>query len=134
MRDHTEPIIVTDVDLERLRAVIDQHATAVAEALESELHRARIVPRHEVPADVVTMNSEVVYEDCATGARRTVRVVYPRDADPATGRISVVAPIGAALLGLSVGQAIEWRVPGGHRRLRVVAIGYQPEAAGELER
>jgi regulator of nucleoside diphosphate kinase len=68
------------------------------------------------------MNSEVVYEDCETSATRTVRVVYPKDADAVQGRISVLAPIGSALLGLRVGQSITWRVPNGTKRLRVVEV------------
>lgn len=127
--DHVH-IIVTDLDLERLRPVIDTHSTATAQSLEEELQRATIVARADVPADVVTMNSDVVYEDCATGVRRAVRVVYPKDADAGAGRVSVLAPIGAALLGLRVGQEIEWRVPAGTRRVRVVDVTYQPEASG----
>jgi regulator of nucleoside diphosphate kinase len=126
------PIIVTDTDLARLRPVLDSTHGDAATALEEELQRAAIVPHADVPADVVTMNSEVVYEDCATGVRRDVRVVYPKDADARAGRVSVLAPIGAALLGLRVGQEIEWHVPGGTRRVRVVAVRYQPEAAARL--
>src|SRR5688572_32839270 len=125
-------IIITNVDRERLLPVLDGHDAATGEPLDAELHRAVIVDQHAVPADVVTMNSEVVYEDCATGARRTVRVVYPKDADASAGRVSVLAPIGSALLGLRVGQAIDWRVPGGVKRIRVAEIRYQPEAAGDL--
>lgn len=126
----THPLIVTDVDLERLRAVVEQHDVPAAELLDGELHRATIVPRAAVPADVVTMNSDVVYED-DSGTRRTVRVVYPRDADGERGWVSVLAPIGSALLGLRVGQHIDWRLPAGPRRLRVVDVPYQPEAAGD---
>lgn len=125
------PILITDADLERLRPVLDANDTPLSEALDSELQRAIVVRQREVPPDVVTMNSDVVYEDCATGVRRTVRVVYPKDADAAAGRVSVLAPIGAALLGLHVGQEIEWRVPTGTKRIRVIEIPYQPEAAGD---
>src|SRR5688572_3173638 len=132
LRTTSDHIIVTDTDLERLRPVIDTSSSAISQSLEDELHRATVVRQAEVPADVVTMNSDVVYEDCATGARRAVRVVYPKDADAGAGRVSVLAPIGAALLGLHVGQAIDWRVPGGVKRIRVAEIRYQPEAAGDL--
>lgn len=125
-------IIVTDLDLQRLRTVLDHHDVPTAEALDAELHRAVVVPQREVPADVVTMNSDVIYEDESTGARRTVRVVYPRDADAGRGWVSVLAPIGSALLGLRVGQHIDWNVPAGRRRLRIVEVPYQPEAAGDL--
>jgi regulator of nucleoside diphosphate kinase len=130
----TQKLIITDVDLARLQPVIDQHAEAGAQ-LEDELTRAQIVAQAAVPRDVVTMNSTVVYEDSATGTRRTVTVVFPRDADPASGRISILAPIGTALLGMSAGQSLTWRLP--NRRtttVRVLDVTYQPEAAGDLNR
>ena len=105
-------LIITDIDRDRLLPVLDQHDSAASESLDAELHRAVIVKQSAIPADVVTMNTEVVYEDEATGARRTVRVVYPKDADATAGRVSVLAPIGTALLGLRAGQAIAWQTPG----------------------
>jgi regulator of nucleoside diphosphate kinase len=123
-------LIITDRDLARLRQVIDLHDTPMAEQLDSELQRATVVDSRAVPPTVVTMHSEVVYEDCATGERRTVAVVFPHEADAGRGKVSVLAPIGSALIGLSVGQEIEWRVPGGRKRVRVVEIRYQPEASG----
>jgi regulator of nucleoside diphosphate kinase len=131
---HPSPIIVTDADLARLRPVLDSAPAAAAEALEEELQRATVVASGDVPADVVTMNSEVVFEDCATGARKQVRVVYPREADAGAGKVSVLAPMGAALLGLRVGQEIEWPVAGRTRRVRLVEVRYQPEAAGDHTR
>lgn len=134
MRALTPEITITDVDLQRLRPVLDSHDTPAAASLEAELERARVVEQRAVPADVVTMNSDVVYEDCESGVRRTVRVVYPRDADASRGWVSVLAPIGAALLGLRVGQVIEWPVPAGTRLVRVVELRYQPEANGDFDR
>jgi regulator of nucleoside diphosphate kinase len=133
MRKHEQDIIITNTDLQRLLPMLDQHALA-SESLETELHRAVIVDQRAVPADVVTMNSEVVYEDCETFARRRVRVVYPKDADATRGLVSVLAPIGSALLGLRVNQSIEWPVPSGTKRIRVVEIHYQPEACGDFDR
>jgi regulator of nucleoside diphosphate kinase len=133
MRNIEQDITITDFDLQRLLPVIDHHDSAVARSLETELDRANIVSQRAVPADVVTMNSEVVYEDVATFEKRTVRVVFPKDADANRGRISVLAPIGSALLGLRVGQSIEWPVPTGLKRIRVVEIRYQPEACGDFE-
>lgn len=127
-------LIITSQDLSRLLPMLDQHDTPAAEQLEGELQRAVIVEQRDAPPDVVTMDSELVYEDLDTGARRTVRVVYPKDADAARGWISVLAPIGSALLGMRVGQEIEWRLPSGKRRIKVVEIRYQPEAAGEFDR
>jgi regulator of nucleoside diphosphate kinase len=122
--------VITDLDLQRLLPILER-ANDV-DALDWELHRATIVPHDTVSADVVTMNSDVVYEDCATGARRTVRLVYPQNADASRGHISVLAPIGSALLGLKVGQLIQWELPSGMRSVFVVEIRYQPEANGDF--
>lgn len=128
--DHV--LVITDHDLQRLLPILEQSNTPASELLDGELHRATIVEQREVSPDVVTMNSEVVYEDFATGLRRTVRLVYPRDADASRGWVSVLAPIGSALLGLTVGQAIEWQLPSGRKQVFVVEIRYQPEARGDF--
>ncbi len=130
-------IIVTETDLERLQRTIEQHGggrnAELAELLEQELARADVTSAQDVPPDVVTMNSTVVFEDEDTGSRREVTLCYPRDARSDEGRISVLAPIGSALIGLSVGQSIQWPVPGGRTKtLRIVAVPYQPEAAGHF--
>ena len=122
-------IIVNELDFSRLTRLLEQH-DASGNALEAELGRAILVRPSAVPKDVVTMNSDVEYEDEDTSTRRVVRIVYPRDADAERGRVSVLAPIGSALLGLRIGQSIRWPLPDGPRRLRVLAIPYQPEAAG----
>jgi regulator of nucleoside diphosphate kinase len=130
--DHHD-IIITDVDMQRLQPVLEQNDSAASDTLDTELRRAHVVDQRAVPADVVTMNSELVYEDCDTGVRRTVKIVYPSKADASKGHISVLAPIGSALLGLRVGQRIEWEVPTGRKRVRVVELRYQPEASGDFE-
>lgn len=127
----TPTIVVTDQDYDRLQRIIDGHDTANAERLDAELARAQVVSRGDVPEDVVTMNSDVVYEDTSSGNQRRVRVVYPQDADVERGWVSVLAPLGSALLGLRVGQVIDWRMPSGIRRLRIAAVPYQPEASGD---
>ena len=134
MRNLEHDIIITNTDLQRLMPVLDHYDTPAAESLEAELHRAIVVEQSAVPADVVTMNSEVVYEDCETFTQRTVRIVYPQDADATLGHVSVLAPIGSALLGLRVNQTIEWRVPSGIKRIRVLEVRYQPEACGDFDR
>lgn len=118
-------IIIAIEDRERLRRLVDASDSEVAELLDTEIERARAVPRREVPGDVVTMDSELEYLDTASGQRRRVRLVYPPDANAEEGRVSVLAPLGCALLGLSVGQEIDWRMPGGRRSLRVVAVSQQ---------
>jgi regulator of nucleoside diphosphate kinase len=128
--DHV--IVITNHDLQRLLPILEQSDTPESDLLDWELHRATIVEQRNVSPDVVTMNSEVVYEDFATGARRTVRLVYPKDADASRGWISVLAPIGSALLGLRVGQEIEWQLPTERKRLFVVEIRYQPESRGDF--
>lgn len=106
-------------DLNRLRAYAP---------LRRELERALVVSSAAVPGDVATMNSRVRYADETDGARRTVSLVFPSRADAAKGKVSVLAPVGAALLGLSEGQSIEWEFPdGSRRRLRLEQVVYQPE-------
>lgn len=119
-------LIVTDRDFARLRT-LPPHAQ-----LQHELDRAIVVSSEAVPPDVVTMNSHVLYVDEATGERRAVKIVYPEKADAHRGRISVLAPVGAALFGMSRGQSIEWEFPGGRRRLRVEEVIYQPESSRQV--
>lgn len=115
-------LIVTQAD-HALLSLLGPHAE-----LQRELARAIVVSSEALPADVVTMNSTVVYRDEAAEAQRVVKIVYPRDADAARGRISVLSPVGTALLGLSVGQSIEWEFPDGScRTLRVKEVLDQPE-------
>jgi regulator of nucleoside diphosphate kinase len=122
-------IVVTSTDLERLRTLIDSTAGDQAELLDADLLRAEVVEPTQVKPDVVTMNSRVVYRDEDTRETREVTLVYPQDALMEQGRISVLAPVGAALLGLSVGQEIEWQQPGGkHKRLSILSVD-QPQAA-----
>lgn len=121
-------LIITDTDLRLLR-MLKPH-----DELQQELERAIVVSSEAVPRDVVTMNSRVLYVDETTGERRLVQIVYPEEADAGAGKVSVLAPVGAALLGLSVGQAIEWDFPDGStRRLRVEDVSYQPESAGRRD-
>lgn len=126
-------ITVTRQDFERLQGLIGTQAgkahRRIAEQLETELDRARVVAPEDVPDDVVTMDSTVVFVD-QQGARREVDLVFPEEAAP--GRLSVLSPMGAALLGLSVGDSIEWPMPDGTMAtLEVVEVIYQPEDAGD---
>jgi regulator of nucleoside diphosphate kinase len=133
MADDLPPIHLTQGDMDRLLQLVDAYPGKRFEQLERELLRAHVVRRQEIPADIVTMDSRVVFEDEGTGERREVTLVYPGKADIDAGRISVLTPVGTALLGLRVGQSIDWELPGGgRRRYRIAAVPYQPEAAGEV--
>lgn len=118
------PIIVATEDRDRLLdLIVGARANQVAEQLEAELERAQVIPLSLVPEDVVVMNSALEYEVVATHQRRRLSLVYPHDAESNAGRVSVLAPLGCALpLGLRVGQAIAWQMPGGLRSLRVLSV------------
>jgi regulator of nucleoside diphosphate kinase len=119
-----DPIHITEHDRTRLSEL----PATVSPAPERE--HAYVLPWELSPHDVVTMNSTVVYEDETTGQRRTITIVHHRHADVAQGRVSALAPVGHALLGLAVGESIDWPFPDGKtRRLRVIEVVYQPEAA-----
>ena len=131
-------IYVTSDDRKRLQALLSRPTEAMdrddVSGLVGEVQRAVVVPASEIPPDVITMNTRARLIDLDQRTTLDYTVVYPEDADFAAGRISVVAPIGAAMLGYRVGDEIEWVVPSGPRRLRVEAILYQPEAAGDFSR
>jgi regulator of nucleoside diphosphate kinase len=121
----TPHITISDRDHARLLRYVDGRARDL-ERLEAELARAEVVPAALLPLDVVTMGSRVVYEDTNSGVRRVVSIVFPDSANVAEGRVSVLAPIGSALIGLRVGDAIDWELPNRrHTRLRVVALEHQ---------
>ena len=125
---HDRSIIVTDRDFAMLR-LLHEHGHLV-----SELARADVVESRDVPPDVVTMNSRVVFEDVTSGKTTEVTIVFPHDADVARGKVSVLAPVGTALLGLAEGDSIVWPFPDGSSRcLRVVAVTFQPEAEGSRD-
>jgi regulator of nucleoside diphosphate kinase len=125
-------IYLTQNDMDRLLELVEAYPGKRFEHLEGELLRAHVVPRDEMPKDVVTMNSRVIFENETTGERREITLVYPGSADIDAGKVSVLVPIGTALLGLRVGQSIDWQLPGGERqRYRIVGVPYQPQAADE---
>ena len=129
------PIYLTQNDLDRLLDLLEAYNTGSGgrrfEALERELVRAVVMPHEKIPNDVVTMNSRVLFENEKTGERREISLVYPGSANIDAGKVSILVPIGTALLGLRVGQSIDWELPSGElARYRVIAVPYQPEAAG----
>ncbi|WP_312985677.1 nucleoside diphosphate kinase regulator [Atlantibacter sp.] len=131
-------IIINDLDAERIDRLLEQPAFAslpVADALNEELDRAQMCRPEEMPADVVTMNSKVRFRDLATNEEYIRTLVYPNQVRDSTEELSVMAPVGAALLGLRVGNAIHWKLPNGNEtHLEVLELLYQPEAAGEYLR
>ena len=110
-------LLLTGADFARLMALHPD------ERLRAELDRALVVAPGALPAGIVTMNSDVRYRDEFAGVSRRIRVVYPEEADAGQGKVSVLAPVGAALIGLEVGQHIDWEFPSGEvRRLRVEEV------------
>ena len=123
-------ITVSRLDVARLEALLATAHGEVAEGLEEELLRATVVAPEAMPADVVTMNSRIRCREQARGREMSLTLVYPQDNGPE--RVSILAPVGAALLGLSVGQSIDWPAPNGKiLKLEILAVKYQPEANGE---
>jgi regulator of nucleoside diphosphate kinase len=129
-------IYITDYDLTRLKELLHvgisfaERDRELLEALKAELDRGHIVEPAAIPHDVVTMNSRVRLTDVETNEDQVYTVVFPSDANLDQGKISILAPIGTAILGYRVGDTVEWRVPGGIKKLRIKEILYQPEAAG----
>ncbi len=129
-------IFITEADLVELRAMIDRARrngdNLYLAHLQAELKRARIVPGEDVPRDVVTMNSKVLLYDLDTRERELFTLVYPWDADADNYRISVLAPVGTAMIGCRVGDVIKWPIPAGTGRFRIEELIYQPEREGLL--
>jgi regulator of nucleoside diphosphate kinase len=131
-------IIVTAEDHRQLEALLASTAVRLIygsdrlDELQTELGRAEIVSPDDVPSDVVTMNSTVSLRDLATHEVDTYTLVFPERADIANHKLSVLAPIGTAILGYRVGDEFRWRVPQGWRKLKIEQIIYQPERDGAL--
>jgi regulator of nucleoside diphosphate kinase len=125
MRDR--PIVITQTDAARLRNLLAARAWGERDhdhlhELESELERARIADADDVPADVISIYTRVQVLDLESGDRSELTLVLPRESDARAGRISVLAPLGTALLGYRAGDEVEWRMPGGLRRMRVESV------------
>jgi len=131
-------IYITEFDrsrLEELIAVAEEfggHDRNDLESLAGELEQAEVVLSKDMPPDVVTMNSKVVLRDLDTSEKMTCVLVFPKDANIDAGAISVLAPVGTAILGYAKGDVVEWAVPSGTRRISIEEILYQPESAGDF--
>lgn len=131
--------VITATDFDRLNGII--HSSQIrssygylARQLKQELGRGNVVSPTSVPKDVVTMNSKVSIRDVRTGARESYTLAYPAEANIDEDRLSVLAPLGMALLGTKAGDVVDVNTPSGLRRIKVERILYQPEAAGDLHR
>lgn len=128
-------LVITEQDAKRLRILVESvtysggYDRAQLKALEEEMEKAIILPEHQVPENVVTMHSRVRIIDMRTHEEMVFQLVYPHESKYADGKISILAPIGMALLGARAGAVVEWKVPSGMRRLRIEAVEHQPEAA-----
>jgi regulator of nucleoside diphosphate kinase len=131
-------IFITEFDKKRLDELIavalefGQNKRADLDSLSTELRRGHLVAPKDVPADVVTMNSRVLLRDAKTGDEFTYTLVFPKDANIDKGAISVLAPVGTAILGYREGDSVTWKVPSGERTLEIVNVLFQPEAAGNF--
>jgi len=132
-------ITLTQTDYDRLKALtsvdpdpsdLDKNAF---QELRAELYRAVVVDPKEIDPNVVTVNSRVLIQDVATGEEKEYTLVFPLAADFSVGKISVLVPLGTALLGFRKGDVVEWKVPGGLRKFKIKKVLYQPEAAGNFE-
>jgi regulator of nucleoside diphosphate kinase len=130
-------IYITDSDMKRLQKLVktarefNHEDEKYLRDLESELGKANIVKSENIPSNVITMNAKVLLKDLDSKEDLTYQLVFPEDSNPAQDKISVLTPIGTALLGYNEGDTIEWYVPAGIARLKVKKILYQPEASGQ---
>jgi regulator of nucleoside diphosphate kinase len=128
---------LTELDHVRLLNLLRRAARGDGSAppwrdIEDVLDASTLVPSREVAADVVTMQSQVLLQDLQSGQRSTLTLCYPEQADPAVGRVSVLSPVGSALLGLRVGHVARWRNPSGDEKAaEIVAVLFQPESSGD---
>ncbi|MDD5217480.1 MAG: nucleoside diphosphate kinase regulator [Candidatus Omnitrophica bacterium] len=130
-------IFITAKDMQRLRDLIqgglnlNDNQRHYLTRLAQELDNSEVVDSKDIPNHVVTMNSKVKFRDLDTDEICVYNLVYPSFANPDQNKISILAPVGMALLGYGVGDVIEWPVPAGMRRFKIEEVLYQPEAAGD---
>ncbi|EJK2113398.1 nucleoside diphosphate kinase regulator [Vibrio navarrensis] len=127
-------IIVSTLDMDRISTLLEKATqwSAVLEKLEDELDRATVMASSDMPSDVVTMNSTVCFKFVGSDNSMEKTLVYP-DQVRSSEDISIFAPVGSALLGLSVGQQLTWPMPGGQEKtIEIIDVVYQPERAGDF--
>ena len=138
---HKDILLITELDAARIRELAARSAASrdgldpLLDLMEMMNEQAHIVPGERIPPDVVTVNSTVSYRDEPSGDVRRVTLVYPRETSTAEGQISILSPVGRALLGLPVGRTAPVELPDGStKEIRILELHYQPEAAGEFTR
>lgn len=126
--------LLTELDHIRISKLLQRpgpSADALA-GVDDLIHSAELVSSYQVPANVVTMYSQVLLSDGQTGEQRKLTLCYPHDADPAAGFVSVLSPVGAGLLGLRKGRVARWQTPdGATATAKIVDILFQPEQSGD---
>jgi regulator of nucleoside diphosphate kinase len=133
-----KPIYITQFDLQRLESLLREaqytnyHKSSYLEELKSEIGRAIIVSPKDIPETTITMNSQVALQDLETGEEEIYTLVFPEEANLEQNKVSVLAPIGTAMIGYEVGDVFEWAVPSGVRKLKVSRVIYQPESSGDF--
>lgn len=130
-----KPVFITANDLQRLRKFLDDMRSCAREeefleSLFDAIDGAVIVPSEQLSRQVVTLNSQVRVKDLDSGEETSIQLVFPGDEDFEHGKISVLSPVGAALIGCSAGDTAKWKIPTGIRRLGIEEITYQPESDG----
>ncbi len=132
------PITISSLDAVRLEKMLDSlgnNQFPDKESLQDELDRANVVEPQQIPPDVVTMNSTVTFKVESSDREFSLTLVYPNDAGDNTSKISILAPVGSALLGLREGDEMSWPKPGGGLLVvRILKVVYQPERAGDFQR
>jgi regulator of nucleoside diphosphate kinase len=134
--DKKPEITLSRLDAERLEQMLDSldgKSFPGRSELEEEIARANVVEPAQVPPTVVTMNSSVRFKVESSDTEFSLALVYPRDADGSNDKISILAPVGSALLGLAEGDEITWPAPGGGMMVvKIIEVSYQPERSGDV--
>lgn len=119
----TPSLVVSNEDFQKITALFAIAKREIVDLLEEELNRAKLVPSDELPSDVVSMGSKVTFVDLDTHKEQTMTLVYPHESDIESNKVSIFAPVGAALIGLKVGQTIEWPITESKiRRIKVLSV------------
>lgn len=127
--------VLTELDHIRISNLLKHPGMAFAAELESVIDNAELISSYQVPPDLVTMNSQVLIADGQTGSERKLTLCYPPDADPATGFVSVLSPVGTGLLGLTENEIAQWTAPGGTKAsAKILKVLFQPEENGDYLR